>query len=100
MRTHPDLDRKIGAAMRSLRASQSMSASEVAGRMGYGRTGRQLIHRWERGERGIGAARLLLYLKAIGATFAELDEELALARESNRRLQEIARQLESLGAES
>lgn len=100
MRTHPDLDRKIGAAMRRLRRRRSIPASEVAASMGYGRAGRQQIYRWERGERGIGGARLLLYLRAVGATFAELDEVLGLERQSNPRLQEIARQLESLGTKS
>ncbi len=91
-----ELDRKIGAAMRSLRKRCSMSDSEVADRMGYGPNGRQQIHRWERGERAISAGRLLLYLRAIGASFNELEGALDPPRPSSRRLEEISLRLRKL----
>ncbi len=91
-----ELDRQIGAAMRSLRKRCSVSDSEVADRMGYGPNGRQQIHRWERGERAISAGRLLLYLRAIGASFGELEGALDLRRPSNRRLEKISLRLRKL----
>ena len=81
----PDLDRKIGAAMRVLRRRRSLSDAEVAERMGYGRKGKHYVNRWERGDRGISASRLWRYLRAIGASFAELDRELVPRPPSNRR---------------
>ncbi len=91
-----ELDRKIGAAMRSLRKRCSVSDSEVADRMGYGPNGRQQIHRWERGERAISAGRLLLYLRAIGASFSELDGALEAPIPTGGRLEEISLRLRAL----
>ncbi len=92
-----ELDRRIGAAMRSLRKRCSVSDSEVAERMGYGANGRQQIHRWERGERAISAGRLLLYLQAIGASFSELEVALDPPRPTGGRLEEISLRLRTLG---
>ncbi len=83
--------------MRSMRRRRALSDGDVAERMGYGRMGRQQIDRWERGDRGIGAGRLLLYLEAIGATFGELDGELGSAAPPNPRLVEIAVRLQRIG---
>lgn len=96
MSQNRDLDRKMGAAMRSLRKQRSISDAEVAERMGYGRNGRQQIHRWERGERAISAGRLLLYLRAIDATFSELDAALDPPRPTSRRLEDIGLRLRRL----
>ncbi len=93
-----ELDSQIGAAMRSLRRRRSISDAEVAERMGYGRNGRQQIHRWERGERSIGAGRLLLYLRAIGASLSELDRALGPQRPPSGRVEEILQRLENLAA--
>ena len=98
MATNRQLDRRIGAAMRSLRRRRSLSDAEVASRMGYGQNGKQQVDRWERGERGISASRLLLYLQAIDATFSELDGELGLGKAPNPRLAEIAQRLQDLGS--
>ncbi len=68
--------------------------------MGYGRNGKQQIDRWERGERGITSARLWLYLRAIDATFGDLDELLGARKSANRRLEEIARELQSLAGKA
>lgn len=91
-----ELDLAIGAAMRSLRRRGSMSDAEVAERMGYRPNGRQQIHRWERGERSIGAGRLLLYLQAVGATLSELDEALDPERTASPRLEQLDRRLRDL----
>ena len=95
MPQHRELDRKIGAAMRSLRKRRSVSDAEVADRMGYGPNGRQQIHRWERGERAISAGGLLLYLRAIGATFSELEGELEPLTPTSR-LEELSLRLRAL----
>ncbi len=96
MSRKPELDRRIGAALRALRRRRSLSDADVAKRMGYGRNGKQQVDRWERGERGITAARLWMYLQAIDATFGELDEQLGARRPANRRLEEIAREMQGL----
>ncbi len=99
MRRDPELDRKIGAAMRALRKRRSLSDSEVAARMGYGPNGKHYVNRWERGDRGITAGRLWSYLQAIGGSLAELDRELTSRPSSHRRLREIARELQLLSAD-
>lgn len=96
MPRHPDLDRKIGAAMRSLRKSRGLTDAEVAERMGYGPNGRHYVNRWERGERGISASLLWLYLQAIGDAFTDLDRALGVEPSVSPRLQEIARELQDL----
>ncbi len=96
MPRNPELDRKIGAAMRGLRRRSALSDAEVAERMGYGHNGKHYVNRWERGDRGITAARLWCYLQAIGATFADLDRELDVRPSTNQRLQDIARELQLL----
>lgn len=96
MPRNPDLDRKIGAAMRALRKGRRLSGSEVGKRMGYGANGKQYVNRWERGERGITAALLWRYLEAIGDTFGDLDGELGIGPPASPRLQEIARELQLL----
>ena len=96
MPRHPDLDRKIGAAMRSLRKSRGLTDAEVAERMGYGPNGRNYVTRWERGERGISASLLWLYLQAIGDSFSDLDRALGVEPSVSPRLQEIARELQDL----
>ncbi len=96
MATKSETNRKIGAAMRSLRGRSGLTDAEVAVRMGYDPTGKVHVSRWERGERGITAERLLSYLKSIGASFADLDRELSSRRSQNRRLREIARELKGL----
>ncbi len=63
MRRNPELDHKIGAALRALRKRRSLSDAEVAGRMGYGANGKHYVNRWERGDRGITAALLWRYLQ-------------------------------------
>lgn len=93
MPRNPDLNRKIGAAMRALRKRQRLSGSEVAKRMGYGANGKQYVNRWERGERGITAALLWRYLEALGDTFADLNRELGINPPASPRLAEIAREL-------
>ncbi len=96
MRRNPEQDHKIGAALRALRKRRSLSDAEVAERMGYGANGKHYVNRWERGDRGITAALLWRYLQAIGATFADLGRELDERPAANRRLQEIARELQAL----
>ena len=96
MARNPELDSKIGAAMRALRKGRGLSGSEVAERMGYGANGKHNVNRWERGVRGIAASGLWRYLEAVGATFADLDHELGIERAGSRRLKEIARGLQTL----
>ncbi len=96
MPRNPELDQKIGAAMRALRRRRSLTDAEVAERMGYGVKGKHNVNRWERGDCGITAGRLFSYLQAVGASFAELDRELGFRPSKNRRLREIARELEVL----
>ncbi len=92
------LNREIGAALRALRRRHSFSDAELAESMGYGRQGKANVNRWERGEVGMSAARLVLYLRAIGASFDELDCELdRKPPKSGGRLAEIARKIEELG---
>ncbi len=64
--------------------------------MGYGHNGKHYVNRWERGDRGITAARLLHYLQAIGANLADLDRELNPRSAGSRRLEEIALEIQTL----
>ena len=96
MRRNPQLDRKIGAALRALRKRRSLSDADVAERMGNGPNGKHYVNRWERGDRGITAGRLWHYLQAIDATLSDLDRELGARSSTNRRLEEIARELQLL----
>ncbi len=96
MRRNLEVHQKIGAAMRTLRKSRSLTDAEVAEAMGYGAKGKHNVNRWERGDCGITAERLWAYLGAIGATFADLDRELEPRPKKNRRLSEIARELRLL----
>lgn len=96
MSLNPELDRKIGAAMRAIRRRSSLTDAAVAERMGYAPKGKHNINRWERGERSIAAVSLWRYLQAIGASFSDLDHELGIERPGSRRLQEIAQELQLL----
>ncbi len=96
MSERPELNRTIGAAMRTLRRRTAYTDADTAKRMGYGPNGKHHINRWERGDRGITAASLLRYLAAIDASLIDLNREIDKRPVSSQRLEEIARELQVL----
>ncbi len=92
------LRRRLGEALRTLREGRSLTVIQVADRMGEGRSFTAQIERWERGEASPLADQFWAYLLAVDASFVDLGYELDPGRASPR-LQEIARELDSLGRE-
>ncbi len=93
------LRRRLGEALQKLRLGRSLTAPEVAHRMGEEPSTSFEISPWERGEAAPQADQLWSYLNAIGASFAELGRELDPPAD-NPRLQEILRQMQSLSPAS
>ncbi len=87
---------RLGAALKRLRKTSGLTENQLAERMGKKASAGTQISRWERGEVTPGADQLWLYLGALDMSFADLDRELEPAPATSRRLQEIARELDSL----
>ena len=86
---------RIGKALREIRRQRLIDGTELAGRLGKQSS---QIYRWERGEAAAGIDQVYRYLEAVGASFVDLDRELGLNERpaSNKRLREIAKELEKL----
>ncbi len=93
------LQLRLGAALKQLRLERQLLESDVAERMGKKKASGTQISRWERGEAAPLATQLWGYLMAIGASFDDLDRLLNPKPSSNRRLREIARELQSIATE-
>jgi len=87
---------RLGEALKRLRKSRGLTVQQLANRMGKRTSAATQISRYERGEVTPGADQLWLYLLALDLTFADLDRELEPSPQTSRRLQEIARELNSL----
>ena len=87
---------RLGAALKRLRKSRGLTENQLAVRMGKKSSAGTQISRWERGQATPGADQLWLYLLALDLSFADLDRELEPSPPTSRRLQEIARELDSL----
>ncbi len=90
------LQLRLGAALKLLRQERGLLESDVAERMGKKKTAGTQVSRWERGEAAPIATQLWAYLQAIDASFADLDRVLDPKPSSNRRLRDIARELQSI----
>ncbi len=90
------LQPRLGAALKRLRKSRGVTENQLAERMGKKTSAGTQISRWERGDVTPGADQLWLYLLALDFSFADLDRELEPRPATSRRLQEIARELDSL----
>ncbi len=87
---------RLAAALKSLREDRGLSVRHVAERMGKKRTAGIQITRWELGQASPGAYQLWAFLIAIDASFADLERKLNPKPPTNRRLREIAREIEAL----
>ena len=90
------LQLRLGEALKTLREGRSLTRSEVAHRMAQRPSFTDEIAGWERGDGSPLAHHLWAYLLAVDASFTDLGYEVDPRPESPR-LQEIARELDSLG---
>jgi len=90
------LQLRLADALKSLREDRALSVYEIAERMGKKRSAAPMIYRWERGETAPVATQLWAFLLAVEASFADLERKLNPQPASNRRLREIARELDAL----
>ena len=89
------LKARLGGALRQVRRDRNVDGGELARRLGKLPT---QIYRWERGDAAAGIDQVYGYLKALGASFAEIDEALSPAkrRPGSQRLRAIAEELRAL----
>ncbi len=93
------LQLRVGEALRHLREGRSLTLIEVAHRMGEGPAFTAQLERWERGDASPLAHQLWTYLLAVDASFVDFGYEIE-PTPATPGLQEIARELDSLGRES
>ena len=90
------LQHRLADALKSLREDRGLTVVEVAERMGKKRSAAPMIYRWKRGETVPVATQLWAFLLAIEASFADLERKLNPQPAGNRRLREIARELDAM----
>ncbi len=90
------LQLRLASALKSLREDSGLSVYDIAERMGKKRSSAPIIYRWERGETVPVATQLWAFLLAVEASFADLERKLNPKPASNRRLREIARELDAM----
>ncbi len=88
-----NLRRQIGEALARLRTRRGLTEIEVAQRMTKDSSD---ISRWERGETTLPADELWRYLRALEASFSDLDLEME-PPPANINLRKIAAQLDGMG---
>ncbi len=84
---------RIGEALARLRQRRDLTPTQIARRMGKDPSD---ITRWERGETPLLADELWRYLRALEASFADLDQQLE-PQVANFRLRKIAGKLDAMG---
>ncbi len=84
---------RIGEALARLRQRRDLTPTQIARRMGKDPSN---ITRWERGETPLLADELWRYLRALEASFADLDQQLE-PQVPNFRLRKIAGKLDAMG---
>ncbi len=91
-------DPRIGSALRKMREQRWLTLRQVAERLGRKSSFITHIARWERGIASPSADNLWKYLRAIGASFADLERELRPSGKpaSSPALARIAREMEML----
>ncbi len=93
------LQRRQGEALRRLREDRGLTHAQVAERMGKKPSAGTQISRWERGRESPSGYQLWGFLIAIESNFADLERELNPKPPTNRRLREIALELQALARE-
>ncbi len=96
MTDEPTRQQRLGQALRNLREPLGLTIYDVARRMGRKRSYGSHVGRWERAAVMPRADQLWAYLRAVGATFADLGRELDPEPETNPRLEAIKRRLQEL----
>ncbi len=89
----------IGSALTRLRDRKRLTSEDVATAMGKQPSSRTMVQRWERGEASPSITNVDLYLRAVDATFSDLERELSGASSDDQgELVEILRRAAELAA--